>query len=677
MSRSSIATRESYDELVERLQDHAYRYYVLDDPTISDGEYDRLYRELLAVEKAHPEWVRDDSPSRRVGAPPREGFETIEHTIPMQSLENAIEREEIEEWLDRARSYVGDPDLDPELVLEPKMDGAAVELVYRDGVFSVGSTRGDGRTGEVITENLETIRNVPLRLRAEAGIPKLLEVRGEVIVATENFMQLNRALMEEGTEPYANPRNFAAGSLRLLDSRVTAKRPLEIRIYGIGAIDGPSFTTHRDVLAYLTKLGFRVSDRIEVVRGIDAVQRYYDELARDRDRGDYEVDGVVVKVNDLALRDRLGSRSKSPRWAIAYKFPARQETTTLLDIGLQIGRTGAATPVAFLEPVSVGGVEISRATLHNADEVERLGVRIGDVVVVERAGDVIPKVVKAITARRDGSEREWSMPEVCPVCASRLRREQESVVYYCPNLTCRARIQESLRHFAAKGAMDIDGLGTKLIEQLVEQGLVEDFSDLFRLDESTLASLDRMGEKSAANLVAALRSSMRPGLDRLLFGFGIRHVGERVARILAERYEGLDDLANATREELEAIHEIGPIVAASVVEFFANDANRKLIRDLEDCGVEPQPVEGRKSVGIFAGKTVVFTGTLESLTRKEAQRIVQSQGGKASTSVSAKTDLVVVGADAGSKAEKAEKLGVRTVSEEEFLQMAEAEAADD
>ncbi len=674
MNAPSVATREAYDDLVERLQHHAYRYYVLDDPEISDAEYDRLYRELLSAEEEHPDWVRDDSPSRRVGAPPREGFETIEHTIPMQSLANAIQRDEIEEWLERARSYVGDPELDPELVLEPKMDGAAVELVYRDGVFTVGSTRGDGRVGEVITENLETIRNVPLRLRDEVEVPKLLEVRGEVIVATENFGRLNRALTEEGAEPYANPRNFAAGSLRLLDSRITAKRPLEIRVYGIGSIEGPSFATHRDVLAYLTQLGFRVSDRIEVVRGIDAVQRYYDELARDRDDGDYEVDGVVVKVNDLALRERLGSRSKSPRWAIAYKFPARQETTKLLDIGLQIGRTGAVTPVAFLAPVSVGGVEISRATLHNADEVERLGIRIGDTVVVERAGDVIPKVVKAITAGRDGSEREWSMPEACPVCSSELRREQDGVVFYCPNSTCRSRIQESLRHFVSKGALDIDGLGTKLIEQLVEQELVKDFADLFRLDVETLSSLERMGEKSATNLAAALKASMRPSLDRLLFGLGIRHVGERVARILAERFEGLDDLAKATQEELEAIHEIGPIVAASVVEYFANDANRELIRELEACGVEPQPVEGRKSAGVFSGKTVVFTGTLESLTRKEAQRIVQSQGGKASSSVSGKTDLVVVGAEAGSKAEKAEKLGVRIVSEEEFRRMAESES---
>ena len=608
-----------------------------------------------------------DSPSQRVGAPPLDRFESVRHSIPMQSLENAVSREEMEEWLERLRSYLDEPDLDPELVIEPKMDGAAVELVYENGRLTVGSTRGDGETGELITENLRTVRNVPLVLtEGESEIVPVLEVRGEVIVTTANFDALNRSIAEAGGDKYANPRNFAAGSLRLLDSRETASRPLEIRVYGLGRAEGLAFETHSESLAAISRIGFRTSDHVEVVRGLDAVQDYSARMEAARDTMPYEIDGIVVKVDDLRLQERLGSRSRSPRWAIAYKFPARQETTRLVGIDVQIGRTGAVTPVAFLEPVQLGGVEISRATLHNADEVERLGLLVGDTVLVERAGDVIPKVVKAIVSKRDGSEHAWEMPQDCPECGSKL--VADSVVVHCPNLSCPARVKESIRHFASKGAMDIDGLGAKIVDQFVDRGLVSSIADLYRLDAETIAGLDRMGEKSAANLVEAFEKSKTPRLDRYLFGFGIRHVGERVARILAEAYPSLDALGGAPQEDLEAIHEVGPIVAASVHEFMQREDTQALLGELEELGLRPvAPEPAGDGDGVFAGKVVVFTGTLERFSRKEGQALVVAQGGRASSSVSSKTDCLVAGEKAGSKKKKAEELGVPVLTEDEFL----------
>ncbi len=671
------AERGRYDELVRELHRHSHLYHVLDAPEVPDAEYDRLFRELLELEERHPEWVAPDSPSRRVGAEPLDRFETVEHTIPMQSLDNAVRRDEVEAWFERIRTHLGDPELDPELTLEPKMDGAAVELVYRRGVLETGSTRGDGRVGERITANLETVRNVPLRLRDDAGpIPELLEVRGEVIVTIEAFERLNRKIADAGGDAYANPRNFAAGSLRLLDSRMTAARPLEIRIYGVGSVVGKELESHQSTLRWLESLGFRVSDRLEVVRGLDAVEAYYGRLLEERDRLPYEIDGLVVKVDDLRLRERLGSRSRSPRWALAYKFPPRQEMTRLLDVGLQIGRTGAATPVAKLEPVRVGGVEISRATLHNADEIERLGLRIGDHVIVERAGDVIPKVVQSIPSRRDGSEREFRFPKDCPECGTELLRDDDAVVMHCPNLSCPARIKESLRHFGSKGALDIDGLGSKLIDQLVERGMVSRISDLFRLTAETLAELPRMGDKSAKNLVDALAVAKETRLDRLLFGLGIRHVGETVARVIAIEYPDVQDLIAAAEADLEAIHDVGPVVAKSVVEFFDREENRQLIEELIALGVRPRPVEdARGGDGPLRGKSVVFTGTLESFTRKEGQQIVIRGGGKPSSSVSSKTDFLVVGEKAGSKRKKAEELGVRILTESEFLALTGSGAA--
>jgi DNA ligase (NAD+) len=668
--------RRRLEELRERLRHHEHRYYVLDDPEISDAEYDRMMQELLEIEERHPGWVTPDSPSQRVGAAPLEKFETVRHSIPMQSLENATSREDVEDWLERMRSHLGDPDLDPVLVVEPKLDGAAVELVYEEGVLRVGSTRGDGETGELVTENLKTIRSIPLRLLGPADrVPELLEVRGEVVLSVRNFTELNRRRIEAGEEPYANPRNFASGSLRQLDPRITASRPLDIVCYGLGLVRGRAFETHSEAMEFVAASGLPISDRRKTVRGIEEIQGAYERLAGQRDDLPFEIDGMVVKVDDLALRERLGSRSRSPRWSIAYKFPARQETTKLLDVKVQVGRTGALTPVAILEPVRVGGVEISRATLHNADEIERLDVRIGDTVLIERAGDVIPKVVKVIRSKRSGKEKKVRMPDRCPVCGTEVAVDAEEVAIHCPNLSCPAQIKGNVRHFASKGAMDIDGLGTKLVDQLVDKGLVSKVSDLYRLDRPTLAELERMGEKSADNLVRAIKASKRPRLSRLVFAFGIRHVGERVARTLASHFETLDSLMEAELDELTAVHEIGPIVARSVYDFFHRPENRALIEELRAVGIRPEKPERAGSGGAFEGRTFVFTGTLTSMTRGEARQIVEARGGRAASSVSARTDYVVAGEKAGSKLDQAREHGVEILAEEDFRRMAGLEGS--
>jgi len=672
MTKDAAArARERLDELREQLHHHNWRYYVLDDPEISDAEYDRMMHELLEIEAKHPEWVTPESPSQRIGAAPLEKFETTRHSLPMLSLENATTREEVADWLDRMRSFLGEPGLEPDLALEPKLDGTAVELVYERGGLRIGSTRGDGETGEVVTENLKTIRSVPLRLRgAAAEVPELLEVRGEVVIPTSRFDALNRKRIDAGEEPFANPRNFAAGTLRQLDPRITASRPLEFVAYGIGRVRGAAFAAHSQAMAALAGLGIPVSDRLRVVRGIDAVQEVFDRLEAERESFPIEIDGMVIKVDDHALRERLGTRARSPRWAIAYKFPARQETTRLLEIRIQVGRTGVLTPVAVLEPVRLGGVEISRATLHNADEIERLDVRIGDHVLVERAGDVIPKVVKVIRSKRTGEEKPFRMPDRCPICGTEVASDAEEVAIHCPNLSCPAQIKANIRHFASKTAMDIDGLGTKLVDQLVDKGIVRKVPDLFRLDRDTVKALERMGEKSADNLIRAIERSRRPRLDRLLFAFGIRHIGERVAQILASRFGSLEALMDADLETLVDVHEVGPIVAQSVHDFFDRPENREMIGDLLACGVRPQPPEAPEATGVFAGKTVVFTGTLTTLTRDEAKRIVASLGGRAASSVSARTDFVVAGEKAGSKLDEARTHGVPILSEEEFRRMA-------
>ncbi len=656
--------------LREQINYHNYRYYVLDDPEISDAEYDRLMRELIELEKAHPELATPDSPTQRIGGARLEGFEPVTHTLPLLSLDNSLNEAEIIEFDDRIRRNLGMSG-DMEYVCEPKLDGLAVELVYENGLLTVASTRGDGYVGENVTQNIRTIKGVPLKLLTTfISPPDRLEVRGEVILGLREFQELNRRRQEEGEPTFANPRNAAAGSLRQLDPAITAARPLDIFCYGVGQHIGLELKSQWQTLQTLKTLGLKVNPLARLVRGIKEVKDYHADLLQQRESLPYEIDGIVVKVNDFSLQERLGVKTKSPRWAIAYKFPAQQETTQILDIIVQVGRTGVLTPVAVMQPVQVGGVEVSRATLHNQDEIDRKDVRIGDWVVVQRAGDVIPEVVKVITTRRTGREKPYTLPKKCPVCGSETVRLEGEVAQRCINLACPAQVKERIYHFASKGAMDIDGLGDKLVDQLVEKGLVKDVADLYYLTRDELVSLERMAEKSADNLLAAIEASKKRPLNRLLFALGIRFVGEHVARVLVNSFKNLDNLQKATKEDLMQVYEIGPQVAESVVDFFANEENICILERLKKAGVEMKPLEDEEDAEkILAGKIIVFTGALQTFTRKEARELVELLGGRASSSVSKNTDFVVVGENPGSKATRAQELGVEIMSENDFRKL--------
>ncbi len=660
---------EHPEERIRQLRDqihyHNHRYYVLDDPEISDAEYDRLMRELLELEQQFPDLITEDSPTQRVGGAPLEAFAPAPHTLAMLSLDNALVEEEFLAFDQRTRRTLGrEEPLD--YVCEPKLDGLAVELVYIDGIFTLGSTRGDGYTGEEITRNLKTIKSIPLKLQNPP--PGRLEVRGEVILGVREFEQLNQERQAWGEPLFANPRNAAAGSLRQLDVQVTAARPLSIFCYAVGQADALPFTTHLEMLEKFRAMGLRVNPLIEAVHGAEAVIAYHRAMAERRARLPYEIDGIVVKVNPVAQQELLGAKSKSPRWAIAFKFPARQEVTQILDIQVQVGRTGALTPVAIMQPVQVGGVTVSRATLHNQDEIDRKEIRIGDWVVVQRAGDVIPEIVKVLDSRRTGAERPFTLPEHCPACGSQTVRPEGEAVQRCINLTCPAQIKERIYHFASKRAMDIDGLGEKLVDQLVESGLVRDVADLYALSPDQLAGLERMADKSAGNLAAAIAASRTRPLDRLLFALGIRHVGEHVARVLVEALLSIEALMSATPESLMQIHEVGPQVAESVSRFFATPENRMEIERLRQAGVEMRPLAAVKSSRL-AGKTVVLTGALAAFTREEAEQAVIAQGGRPASSVSKKTAFVVAGEAPGSKLDKARELGIPVLSEDEFKEM--------
>ncbi|MDY6987135.1 MAG: NAD-dependent DNA ligase LigA [Thermodesulfobacteriota bacterium] len=656
-------------ELRRALNRHNYLYYVLDEPEASDAEYDRLMEELLALEAAYPALVRPDSPTQRVGAAPLDKFETVAHTIPMLSLENAFSEEEALAFDQRLRRFLKTDEAFL-YTAEPKMDGVAVELVYERGLLTEASTRGDGYRGELITQNIRTINAVPLVL-AETSfvpIPSRLEVRGEVFIPVQAFKELNQQRLDRGETPFANPRNAAAGSLRQLDSRITAKRPLDLFCYGIGAVSGPVFTSHWQILEALEALGLRVNPHIQPRAKIVEILAYYRDLLDKRHTFAYEMDGIVLKVDDLALQRRLGEKSRSPRWALAYKFPPTQETTRVLDIDVQVGRTGALTPVAHLEPVSVGGVTVSRATLHNEDEVKKKDIRVGDTVLVQRAGDVIPEVVKAMTTKRTGAEQAFQMPRLCPVCRSAVLRLEGEAAWRCVNASCPAQVKERIKHFASKGAFDIDGLGDKLVGQLVEKGLVSSYADLFHLDAQTLAGLERMGEKSAYNLVDAIEGSKEVTLGQFIYALGIRHAGEYVAGVLARRFKTLPALGSATAEELEAVEGIGPQVSQSVRAFFDNGENQKNIELMLDAGVKIETPEEAAEAS-FSDKTFVLTGALESMTRAEAKARIESLGGKVTSSVSRQTSFVVSGKDPGSKLDKAEQLGVTILHENEFVDM--------
>ncbi len=656
--------------LRDQLHYHSYRYYVLDDPEISDAEYDRLFRELEALEAQHPELITPDSPTQRVGAKPAESFETYRHTLPMLSLDNALNEEEFLAFDERTKRALGTTAV-LEYVCEPKLDGLAVELVYTNGTLTAGATRGDGFVGENVTQNIKTVKSIPLKLLPHKNvIPNRLEVRGEVILGIKEFEQLNRSREENGESAFANPRNAAAGSLRQLDSKITASRPLDMFCYGLGQVTGLTFTTHWQILHTCKEFGLKVNPNIRKCTGADQVLKYYGDISAMRDSLPYEIDGVVIKVNDLTLQEKLGVRSRSPRWAIAYKFPARQETTQILDIIAQVGRTGVLTPVAVMKPVNIGGVEVSRATLHNQDEIDRKDVRVGDWVVVQRAGDVIPEVVQVIKSKRSGNEKAYKLPEKCPICGSETVRPEGEAARRCVNVSCPAQLKERIFHFASKRAMDIDGLGSKLVDQLVEKGLVKNVADLYFLDKEQLASLERMAEKSADNLLEAIEASRHRSLDRLLFALGIRFVGEHVARVIVKAFGSLEKIENASEEELTAIFEVGPQVAKSVVEFFSKPENREIIDRLRAGGVEIREEAVEETQGLLEGKTLVFTGALQTLSRHEAQDLVEKLGGRASSSVSKQTDFVVIGENPGSKAEKAVNLGVRVLTEDEFRQMA-------
>lgn len=664
--------QKKIDKLRQEINYHNYRYYVLDDPVIADSEYDRLMRELERLEAEFPQLIIPSSPTQRVGAPPLDKFEEVRHTLPMLSLANAFDPEEVREFDARLKRFLNTRQ-DIEYCTELKVDGIAVELIYEDGHFVIGSTRGDGLVGENVTQNLRTIKTIPLRLmdRKEKPIPSRLEVRGEVFLPLKAFQALNRKREEAGEPLFANPRNAAAGSLRQLDSSITAQRPLDIFCYGLGEVKGAAFESQWEILDALSLWGFKVNPNRRKCRHVEEVLAYYKDMDEKREVFPYEIDGIVIKVNSLALQESLGTIARSPRWALALKFKPRQAVTRIREINVNVGRTGALTPTAVMDPVRIGGVEVSRATLHNQDEIDKKDVRIGDWVVIQRAGDVIPEVVRVLPEKRTGKEKKFRIPDHCPVCGSGVYRPEGESVARCMGVSCPAKLKEAVIHFASRDAMNIDGLGEKIIEQLVDKGLIKDFADLYALTMENLLTLERMGEKLAGKLLVAIDRSKKTTLDRLIYALGILHVGEHVAKLLAQRFSTIEDLAQASIERLRAIKGIGEEIASSIVKFFQQKANLNVIEKLKKRGVE-YPVRAAHHGPLsqkWKGLTFVFTGALKTMGREEAQSKVEALGGHAASSVSKKTSFVVVGEDPGSKFDKAQTLGVKILTEEEFLEM--------
>ena len=658
-------------EILRRvIERHNRLYYVEDAPEITDAEYDRLFRELVELETGHPELASPDSPAQRIGAPPLPGFAEVRHVSPMLSLNNAFDEDAVRAFDRRAREALGSEQI--EYAVEPKFDGLAISLSYRDGVFAQGATRGDGTAGEDVTPNLRTVRSIPLRL-AQAPVSGRLEVRGELLMYRGDFERLNEQQRRAHEKEFANPRNAAAGSVRQLDSHVTARRPLRFFAYGIGGASHASWYTQSEVLDGLAKLGFPVCDERAVVRGIEGLLGYYREMGARRDRLPYAIDGVVYKVNRLDWQQRLGYVSRAPRFALAHKYPAEEQVTQVLAIEVQVGRTGALTPVARLKPVAVGGVTVTNATLHNEDEMRRKDVRVGDTVVVRRAGDVIPEVVSVRKERRPAEACEFHLPKACPVCGSAVVRSDDEAIARCSGgLFCPAQRKQALLHFAGRRAMNVDGLGEKLVEQLVDGGLVSTPADLYRLDMKQLADLDRMAEKSATNIVAALAQSRRTTLAHFIFSLGIRNVGESTARDLGRHFGSLDRLMGAGEEALLAVPEVGPIVARSIRQFFDEPHNRQVIRQLRAAGVAWAEGEGAPAQTVSDTKTFVLTGTLEGMSRDEARALIESKGHKVVASVSRKTDYVVAGAESGSKLDKAREFGVTVLDAHALIQLLKA-----
>ena len=655
-------------ELREIINHHNYRYYVLDSPEISDAEYDELMKELRELEAEHPELVTPDSPTQRIGAPPVEAFGVVEHPQPLLSLANAFSFEELAAWHKRVSSLLGGRQFD--LVCEPKIDGLAVALTYVDGLLVTGATRGDGYRGENITQNLKTIGSIPLSVPKEA--PPRFEVRGEVYLPRAGFKRLNEERAKEELPLFANPRNAAAGSVRQLDSSITARRPLDIFVYGLGWAEGKAVPdNHWEIMQYLKSLGFKINPNIALRHSLDEVEKYHRDWGETREKVPYEADGIVAKVNSIALQQELGTVAHEPRWAIAYKFPAVQGTTKLLDIGINVGRTGSLNPYAILEPVRVGGVTISSAALHNEDDIHRKDIRIGDWVVVQRAGEVIPEIVEPIVSRRTGKEKIFHMPGRCPVCGSEVIKPEGEAMHRCTNAACPSQALEKIKHFASRGAMDIDGVGEKLCQALFEAGLIKDAADLYYLTKEQLLGLERMADKSASNVLSSIEKSKNRPLARVIFALGITHVGDQYAELLADSFNSIDDLAKASQEDLSTIPSIGPKIAEGIVAFFRQEGNRRIIEKLRKVGVklEREKVKAGPGELPLAGLEFVLTGKLESFSRPEAEAKIKALGGKAASDVTRKTSYVVVGADPGSKLAKAEKLGTKTINEAEFLEL--------
>jgi DNA ligase (NAD+) len=674
MSAGLSEAKKRVEELRREIERHNRLYFELDAPEISDAQYDRLFQELRALEAAHPELVAPDSPTQRVGGAPVEKFRPVTHGVPMLSLENGFSEGDVVDFDRRIRRFLGEDRVIVYLA-EPKIDGVAVELIYEAGRLAAAATRGNGYVGEEVTANIRTLLHVPLTLTMRQGspFPERLEVRGEVYLPLEDFAKLNARQEERGLAPFANPRNAAAGSLRQLDPRVTATRPLTIFCYTVARPETLGVKTQFDLLARLRLWGLRANPDVAVCPTVEDILRFYRDLEARRHGLPYEVDGLVVKVNDLTLQERLGATTRSPKWALALKFTPVIEKTKVLDIQVQVGRTGVLTPVAVMEPVQVAGVTVSRATLHNQDEIERKDLRIHDSVLIHRAGEVIPEVVSVVKEERPVNAEPFVMPTTCPVCGSKVERLPEEVVFRCVNASCPAQIKEHLVHFGSKNALDIDGLGPKIVDLLVDRGLVRDPADLYKLSLSDLAELPRLAEKSAGNLLGALENSKKTTVERFIYALGIRHVGGHLARVLADRFDTVEALMAASADELADIHEIGPKVAQSIVKFLANERNRDLIQRLigPEIGIAPAPPDRSQQKGPLAGRTLVLTGGLSSMTRQEATSRILRAGGRLAGSVSRKTDFVVAGEDPGSKLRQAQALDVTVLSEEEFLKLLE------
>ncbi len=664
--------KEKAKKEIERLRKiidkHNRLYYLENRPKIPDQEYDSLLKKLESLEKKYPELITPTSPTQRVGGEPIEGFKTVKHVVPMLSMDNTYSADELREFDKRIRKNLHRERID--YTVELKVDGASVSLLYKKGALEAGSTRGDGVRGDNITHNVRTIRSIPLHIHDKGlKVPSIMEVRGEVFMACNTFEELNKEAERRREEPFANPRNATAGSLKLLDPKIVAKRHLDIFVYGVGHFEGADFKSQSEVLHFLKRVHFKVNPNIAKFGNIEDVIKYCDKWERQKEDLDYQIDGMVIKVDSFKQQKALGVTTKAPRWMISYKFPAERVATKMRDIIVQVGRTGTLTPVAVLEPVRVSGTVVSRCTLHNFDEIERLDAKVGDTVLIEKSGEIIPKVVKVLREKRRGGERRFKIPVRCPACGSKVVKDEREVAIRCENISCPAQVKNSILHFASRNAMDIEGLGDAIVEQLVDKGLVKDYGDIYSLSAEKVRNLERMGKKSAQNLIDAIEKTKSNPLSRFIFALGIRHVGVHAAWILAQRFGSIENIAKQSREDLQKIHEIGSIMAASIFNFFKTKANRAVLEKLEDAGVNIKEARKTKGQAPLSGKTIVVTGTLSDYARNEIESLIRELGGNAASSVSKNTDFLIVGESPGSKLDKARKLGVKTITEAEFKRM--------